>query len=101
VNDLSTAFLMLKFYENFQSSQKQAGDVAIALNQAQQWLRNLTIEEFEKLLDQYKPQIQQLFAQMPIKKERIKARRRLEALKRQSHPFASPFYWAAFTATGL
>ena len=101
VSDLSTAFLMLKFYENFQSSQKQAGDVAIALNQAQKWLRNLTTEEFEKLLNKYKPQIEQIFAQMPIKKERIKARRRLEALKRQSYPFASPFYWAAFTATGL
>ncbi len=102
VSDLSTAFLMIKFYENFrQFSQQEAGAVAVALNQAQKWLRNLTTEEFEKLLDQYKPQIQQLFAQMPIKKERIKARRRLEALKRQSHPFASPFYWAAFTATGL
>jgi CHAT domain-containing protein len=102
VSDLSTAFLMIKFYENFrQSSQREAGAVAVALNQAQKWLRNLTTEEFEKLLDQYKPQIEQIFAQMPIKKDRIKARRRLEDFKRKSYPFASPFYWAAFTATGF
>ena len=102
VSDLSTAFLMIKFYEYFsQCNPQEAGAVAVALNQAQKWLRNLTTEEFEKLLDKYNPQIEQIFAQIPIKKDRIKARRRLENLKRQSYPFASPFYWAAFTATGL
>jgi CHAT domain-containing protein len=36
---------MIKFYENFrQSSQREAGAVAVALNQAQKWLRNLTTQ---------------------------------------------------------
>ena len=42
VDDLSTSFLMIKFYENLkQRPYLQQGDVAIALKQAQNWLRTL------------------------------------------------------------
>ncbi|MBD2603526.1 CHAT domain-containing protein [Scytonema hofmannii FACHB-248] len=97
VSDLSTAFLMMKFYENLQT----INSVSIALNQAQQWLRNLTTEEFEALLVKYQPQIEEIFAQIsedwrPVAKAKLK-----KACKRKPYPFAAPFYWAGFTATGL
>ncbi len=101
VNDLSTAFLMLKFYENFQSSQKQAGDVAIALNQAQQWLRNLTIEKLDQFLNEHKPQLDQVLTQLRAGERLIFQESLKQIRQRQPLPFANPYYWAAFTPTGL
>lgn len=101
VSDLSTAFLMIKFYENFRQSQRESGAVAIALNQAQQWLRNLTSEEFEIVLDQLKPRIEQVFAQLPKSKYAIFKASLEQTRKRKPYPFANPSYWAAFTATGF
>jgi CHAT domain-containing protein len=100
---------MLKFYENFQSSQKQPGDVAIALNQAQKWLRNLTSKGFEQ--EWAKPHYQQAIAQFeqnlsPVEffelEDAIEAQRqRLQKLDPNDKPFANPYYWAAFIATGI
>ncbi|MEH2182001.1 CHAT domain-containing protein, partial [Nostoc sp.] len=97
VSDLSTAFLMMKFYENLQT----INSVSIALNQAQQWLRNLTTEKFEALLSQYQPQIEEIFAQLPEEKHPVARAILKRTCKRKPHPFAAPFYWAGFTATGL
>ena len=101
VSDLSTSFLMLKFYENFQSSQKQAGDVAIALNQAQKWLRNLTIEEGEEFLEKIKPQIEEIFKGKPRSAKAFLTGCKKRINNFGSYPFANPFDWAAFTATGF
>ena len=101
VNDLSTAFLMLKFYENFQSSQKQAGDVAVALNQAQKWLRNLTIEKLDQFLNQHQPQLDQVLAQLRPGQRLLFQESLKQIRQRQPLPFANLYYWAAFTATGL
>jgi len=102
VSDLSTAFLMIKFYKNLsQFPQLEEGRVAIALNQSQKWLRNLTSNEFEKLLDKYHSQIEQIFAQLPKSKSRIFKASLKQARKRQPYPFANPYYWAAFTAIGI
>jgi CHAT domain-containing protein/Flp pilus assembly protein TadD len=97
VSDISTAFLMIRFYENLPNS----STVAIALNQAQNWLRNLTSEEFEIVLDQLKPQIEKIFAQLPKSKYAIFKASLEQTRKRQPYPFANPYYWAAFTATGI
>ncbi|MEH2087182.1 CHAT domain-containing tetratricopeptide repeat protein, partial [Nostoc sp.] len=97
VSDLSTAFLMMKFYENLQT----INTVSLALNQAQQWLRNLTTEEFEALLVKYHLQIEEIFAQIPEDTRPIARAILRRTCKRKSHPFAAPFYWAGFTATGL
>ncbi|MGI2903844.1 CHAT domain-containing protein, partial [Tolypothrix sp. VBCCA 56010] len=97
VSDLSTSFLMMKFYENLQT----INSVSLALNQAQQWLRNLTTEEFEALLVKYQPQIEEIFAQLPEEKRPVAKAILKRTCKRKPHPFAAPFYWAGFTATGL
>jgi CHAT domain-containing protein len=108
VSDLSTCFLMIKFYENINNFPKlEVGEVAIALNQAQIWLRDLTSEEFEAVFAKYQLQIEEIVAQLP-KGSRFEfqdsldlARKKIQAPDRQPKPFANPYYWAAFTATGL
>jgi CHAT domain-containing protein len=102
VDDLSTSFLMIKFYENLiELNAIEAGNVAIALNQAQQWLRNLNIEELDRFLEQHKPQIEKTLAQLRVG-QRLRFQESLKLIKqRQPLPFANPYYWAGFTASGL
>jgi tetratricopeptide (TPR) repeat protein len=97
VNDVSTAFLIIQLYENLRT----CPTVAVALNQAQKWLRNLTSEEFEIVLAKYKPQIDRIFAQLPAGHRRVAEASLKQIRDRKPHPFANPYYWAAFTATGL
>ncbi|MEA5601573.1 CHAT domain-containing tetratricopeptide repeat protein [Nostoc sp. UHCC 0252] len=101
VDDLSTSFLMIKFYENlFTLDNLEAGDIAIALKQAQIWLRNLTIEGLDRFLEEHKPQIAKVLAQLRVG-QRIIFQESLERIKqRQRLPFANPYYWAGFTASG-
>ncbi|MEQ8468183.1 CHAT domain-containing protein [Coleofasciculus sp. E1-EBD-02] len=85
VNDLSTALLMIKFYQNLKSGLT----VAIALNQAQTWLRDATTE-----------QLQQWASQLPNANHRMQLRAFLRTKLRNRKPFESPYYWAAFCAIG-
>ena len=83
VSDLSTTFLMVKFYQNF----RHINSVPIALNQAQLWLRNLTRDEFKKWS-----------RNLPLRGEQ---RANIDARFRDNtYPFASPYHWAAFCAVG-
>lgn len=62
VDEVANAFLMIKFYENLRQSE---GSVAIALNNAQLWLRNMTCKTFfEEELSKYQTQIEQLFVML-------------------------------------
>ncbi len=97
VNDVSTAFFIIRLYENLRT----CPTVAIALNQAQKWLRNLTNEDFEIVLAQFKPQIERILAQLPTPRRRIAEASLRQTCDRKPHPFANPYYWAAFTATGF
>ncbi|WGV24796.1 CHAT domain-containing protein [Halotia branconii] len=97
VSDLSTAFLMMKFYENLQT----INNVSLALNQAQHWLKNLTTEEFAALLVKYDSQIAEIFAQLEEDEQIFAEEYLLQAKNRKPYPFKNPFYWAAFTATGV
>ncbi|MDR9900143.1 CHAT domain-containing protein [Aetokthonos hydrillicola Thurmond2011] len=88
VDDLSTAFLMLKFYQNLHDGLP----VALALNQAQLWLKNLTKGDLEKWIQEN---------QLPLKPAvRVSLRRRLYPLEPDTKLFKLPFYWAAFCAVG-
>lgn len=102
VDDLSTSFLMIKFYENLvKLDNLETGDIAIALKQAQNWLRNLTIEGLDIFLEEHKTQIEKVLAQLRVG-QRIIFQESLKLIKqRQPLPFANPYYWAGFTASGL
>jgi CHAT domain-containing protein/tetratricopeptide (TPR) repeat protein len=91
VDDLSTAFLTIRFYDNLQNSE-QYPHVAIALNQAQIWLRNLTKKELQEWI---------LLKKIPLDATLTTSlRRMLYKLSDDTQPFQSPFYWAAFCAIG-
>lgn len=103
VEQVSTAFLLIKFYEILLNKTQQVS-VGIALKTAQNWLRNLTKKEYlNQLNDFVKPMQQQLTTKEPtrlmdlIKDEQI----RIEGIEPNYKLFENPFYWAAFTATGI
>ncbi|WP_424102802.1 CHAT domain-containing protein [Moorena producens] len=91
VDEFATAFLMIKFYQNLsQFTTRETGAVAVALNQAQIWLRDVTKEELKKwtnhlsLTTTYKANLIDWFEDEETKEQ----------------PFQSPYYWAAFCAIG-
>ena len=97
VDQLASTLLLIRFYENI----KTLSTVA-ALNEAQQWLRNLTSEKLEALLKELQPQIDHIFEQLPpgIRRRFVDAPQN-GARKRQPLPFAEAPYWAGFTAIGV
>ena len=86
VNDLATAFLMIKFYENLETA-----DMAIALNTAQRWLRDATKED-----------LQTWTKQLPLRRvEKANLYDMLEKIgSKEIRPFQSPYHWAAFCSVG-
>jgi CHAT domain-containing protein len=88
VNDLSTAFLMIRFYQNIQ----KGGAVALALNQAQIWLKDITKKELQVWIVENQFHIDATLS--------ISVRRRLNKMSDNDKPFELPFHWAAFCAIG-
>lgn len=88
VNDLSTALLMIKFYQNLQTG----STIAFALQQAQLWLRDIKKRELEQWID-----AKQILLDATTK---VTLRRRLYRLPNDAQPFHNPLYWAAFCAIG-
>jgi CHAT domain-containing protein len=90
VNDVSTAILMIKFYEIFLSETRPP--VAIALRESQLWLKEATVQDLldwadsSKLLDSQN-------------RERIKKKCRRSG-KLDDKPYQDSLYWAAFCAVG-
>ena len=86
VDDIASAFLMIKFYQNLKSGLS----VAIALNQAQLWLRDATTE-----------QLQQWASNLKLEKElNQQIEQTLDWFDSDEKPFQKPYYWAAFCAVG-
>ncbi|MCZ8240840.1 MAG: tetratricopeptide repeat protein [Microcystis sp. LE19-131.1A] len=100
VNDLSTSFLMIKLYEILFDENQQVS-VPVALKIAQNWLQNLTIEEFDRLLVKYKPEIDQVLIELTPNKKKIIEKQIELTGQRGKYPFANPYYWAAFLASGV
>jgi CHAT domain-containing protein len=106
VSDLSTSFLMMKFYEILFDENQQVS-VPVALKQAQNWLQNLTVQEYLNQLNNcqkiVKPMQQKLTAKEfnrlmdMIEDEQI----RIKGFELNYKLFNNPFYWAAFTAAGI
>ncbi|MBD2483685.1 CHAT domain-containing tetratricopeptide repeat protein [Planktothrix sp. FACHB-1365] len=88
VSDLSTAILMIKFYELFRSEKS----VSLALNQAQSWLRTVDKENLLKWLDALKLK--------PEPKQKLRQQLNLGLRSSTYQPFKEAYYWAGFCAIG-
>jgi CHAT domain-containing protein len=97
VNDLSTAFLMIKFSQNLQAAMIENGDfsAAVELQKAQNWLRNTTTAELQTWASQL-----QLSPKSNEQLEKF-----LYYCKHYCEPeekqFQNPYHWAGFCAIGL
>ncbi len=106
VDPIATTLLMVKFYQNLNRLPEiKTGDVAIALNKAQKWLRTLTNKKWARIQNhpQFQKLVEEAFANSP-KRDRNKFKDSLfESLlaDRQPLPFANPYYWSAFVAIGI
>ncbi|HKZ86422.1 MAG TPA: CHAT domain-containing protein [Anaerolineae bacterium] len=99
VNDLSTALLMIKFYE-YHLKGKQPP--ALALRQAQLWLRGVTNAELSELFSKYKMTAPDRPEQSRMAFELASERFREHTLRDpDERPFAHPYYWAPFVFYGV
>ncbi|CBN55530.1 hypothetical protein OSCI_2070002 [Kamptonema sp. PCC 6506] len=89
VSDFSTAFLMIRFYQNLRDEELS---VCQALQAAQNWLRKVARTDFLTWLKNEVKMDENLVADL-----NIYIRRSFPNLQ----PFANPQYWAAFCAIGL
>ena len=99
VNDLSTGLLMGEFYRLLkqQEQTQPCTDVALALKQAQQWLRQLTCAEAVATLQRLVPSLD---ADVQETAKRSIRRFLSERYAADDRPYRHPFYWAAFCAVG-
>jgi CHAT domain-containing protein len=90
VSATATALLMIKFYGELQ----QQSNIAVALNTAQRWLRDTTVQGFRdwlsnsQLSEEWQDELDGYFEQ--IEEEQGAA----------TKYFESPYYWSAFCAIG-
>lgn len=104
VNDISTALLMVKFYEYMLLGNRETGEKPVspsrALGQAQRWLRGITAGELAIL---FRAERQKATADQHMAYEIISsAWRRFVSMKPSTiTPFSDPVYWGAFTFTGV
>ena len=93
VDDISTAMLMSRFYVEHLGN---GLDAASALHRAQDWLRTATARDMS-LADRYELRYQESGRMDP---DAFRAMRYFRA-NPEARPFAHPYYWAAFTFTGV
>ncbi|WP_017305397.1 CHAT domain-containing protein [Spirulina subsalsa] len=91
VNDLSTAILMVKLYEEMQTQPS----VALALKQAQEWMRRVTKQELTAWLNQSG------LAASPHPKAKLREKLNLGFEDADYRPYKHPMHWGAFCAIGV
>ncbi|NMG61250.1 CHAT domain-containing protein, partial [Geitlerinema sp. P-1104] len=91
VNDVSTAILMVKFYEEMQAQPS----VALALKQAQQWMRTVTKQKLTAWLNESES------ALTPHPKAKLRETLKLGFKPASYRPYEHPIHWAAFCAIGV
>ena len=97
VNDLSTALLMIRFYEKHL---RENLPPAAALRAAQLWLRNVTKSELSELFDFYRKQARDRPATRMVYETAQENFRKHTLSEPDKKPFAHPFYWAPFVLYG-
>ena len=90
VKDVSTAILMIRFYELFLSEIRPP--VAIALRESQLWLRSLTVKALREWVEGSKL--------LSSKHKEVIKKTYKRGYKQDYQPYKKPLYWAAFCATG-
>ena len=86
VEIIPTALLVMRVYQNLNAGYP----LAVALQQAQSWLRNATKTDLETWGED----------NLPTANHRKQLRMSLWEWEPDSQPFASPYYWGAFCAVG-
>lgn len=108
VKDLSTALLMIKFYEYHRQGDQAAGTgpmpPAIALRQAQRWLRTVTAAELLDYFNQHKTlhdaEQERERLRMPVDMA-VEGVNEFGLLPPEERPFAEPYFWAPFIFVGV
>ena len=91
VNSISTAFLLDEFYRQFDA----VGNKAIALQNAQNWLRCCTAEKLRERANTWDLSVLESEAKEKTRFRLERAVNRLEGI-----PFQNPYYWSAFILVG-
>jgi CHAT domain-containing protein len=103
VNDLSTALLMMKFYNYHLPGDVAKGQApmapAEALAAAQRWMRTVTNAELSTFFEVKRDSASDR-PRMPYQVARQQFRQ-FTLSKPKDCPFSHPFYWAPFVVTGL
>lgn len=110
VHDVSTAFLMDRFYELWWSDANPS--IAQALHDAAQWLRNATKTDLLRRIGDstLSPQVKELLQQL-LDRALVEETKRMSVgaesqvidylySRPADRPFAHPHYWAAFAPFG-
>ena len=90
VNDLATAIMMVRFYElllGLEDGSDPADSPVAALRKARAWLRQLTAKQLDDFIQAH-PRLADTFGRSTTRHD-------------SSIPYASPQYWASFTAWGI
>ncbi|WP_129629264.1 CHAT domain-containing protein [Candidatus Oscillochloris fontis] len=101
VPDISTALLMEQFYLNHH---RDGMSIIEALHSAQKWLREMNIRDVVRYVDKAYQQARQSGVTKETEILLWTDRRQYSRLAEQdstSSPFAHPYYWAAFTVSGV
>jgi CHAT domain-containing protein len=100
VNDLSTTLLTIRFYEYHRVSGYSPSK---ALRLAQQWLRDLTVEDLSYLGDWYAQREHQVPREAQSSYNLMQRTLKNISVERnpEARPFSQPYYWAPFVFYGV
>lgn len=104
VDPVATALLLKKFYENLKKvSLLESGNIAYALTQAQIWLKTLPSNQLES--KEFKLLLDEVFCDQSVERKKFEdslcAAINRGKSSEQPYPFANPYYWGYFIATGF